>query len=857
MVQLEVSAGGLSSHRSRPGKIPGKSPNHLATSNTCQTCHTPQGFPIIPFVDHQEVFANCSECHNGVLAIGKSEFHLPTVVECDNCHNTTSFLELALDGSFDHTGISSSCSVCHNGTVAIGKTDTTIHQNTDSDCVFCHTTVSFLGAYPDHTGPEVLGAGITCESCHNGTIATGKIDTPNPPHISTSLDCSACHNTANFADAFVDHTGPAVTGAGITCDSCHDGIAATGKPTTGHLITLDDCDVCHTPGGTFAGGIFDHVAAGVVDNCASCHDGIVAIGKDAKVNPAHIPTILDCSGCHDAANTSNFTSFTGVVFHQKVTVTNNCASCHASGLATGKTSNHIPAVNECSDCHTPTGFLGATFDHTGVTRGCEGCHNGQFSTTTITVRGKPVSHLPTDQDCYICHTTIPLVFTPSITPFLHTGISDNCASCHDGSVNNDTAGAIGKTLDHPATTADCGVCHSTTGTFADAVFDHTGRVDNCAECHGDGAVGAVTKKDTGHVLTTQDCSVCHVTGTFVPAVFDHTDIVDNCASCHGVTATGSPNDSIHQPPIEDCSVCHNTTAFAGAKFNHDAAGVVDNCASCHDNNTAIGKATNHVPTIADCSVCHQTTGFVPGTFDHVGIVDNCASCHDAGLATPKKLNHVATNQDCGVCHSPSGFIPATFDHTGIVDNCASCHGITATGSPGDLVHQNATGDCSNCHTTATFVGGTFDHQGIAVGCATCHNGTDATGQPPTGPQGHFDTSVQCDTCHSTQGWAPTNNFSHTNPNYPGDHNLNVVCITCHTNNSDAINYPAPGLVPDCAGCHVNDYEPGPHKKQENPEAKYSVSELKNCAGSCHVYDGNTNIILKTRNGEHRVNDRDF
>ena len=36
-----------------------KTPDHIASSNACQTCHTPQDFNIIPFVDHQEVFASC------------------------------------------------------------------------------------------------------------------------------------------------------------------------------------------------------------------------------------------------------------------------------------------------------------------------------------------------------------------------------------------------------------------------------------------------------------------------------------------------------------------------------------------------------------------------------------------------------------------------------------------------------------------------------------------------------------------------------------------------------------------------------------------------------------------------------
>jgi hypothetical protein len=147
-----LSSNCVNCHNAEFITIPEKPPNHLGTSNMCQTCHTPLGMAIIPGVDHLEVFGNCSVCHNGVSAIGKSESHLPTVVECDNCHNTTSFLELALDGSFDHTGISGGCSVCHNGTVSIGKTPTPndtppgTHPDTNSECINCHTTDSFLGA---------------------------------------------------------------------------------------------------------------------------------------------------------------------------------------------------------------------------------------------------------------------------------------------------------------------------------------------------------------------------------------------------------------------------------------------------------------------------------------------------------------------------------------------------------------------------------------------------------------------------------------------------------------------------------------------------------------------------------------
>ena len=55
-------------HIGGPGEIVGKSPDHIASSNTCQACHSIFGFSAVPFVDHQEVFGNCSGCHDGVIA---------------------------------------------------------------------------------------------------------------------------------------------------------------------------------------------------------------------------------------------------------------------------------------------------------------------------------------------------------------------------------------------------------------------------------------------------------------------------------------------------------------------------------------------------------------------------------------------------------------------------------------------------------------------------------------------------------------------------------------------------------------------------------------------------------------------
>ena len=958
-------------------KILGKTATHVATSNSCETCHSPLGFDQIPYVDHLEVFGSCSQCHNGVLAIGKSPFHIETNAECDECHNTTAFLDLNPDGTFDHSGITRACQGCHNDTIARGQDQD--HIATTTDCGFCHTTRGFLPAYPDHTGPDVVGK--RCDSCHNDSIAAGPI--PGHPvvnvdcevcHSTTGFsmngifdhgvidasvqpcsschndtnsikapgmsvghpatngqDCGVCHNTTNFADATFDHTGRV-----DNCVECHGNPAtipsqqATTYNVSTHLTPIQDCSACHTPG-TFATGVLDHATSPEVTTaatCASCHDDSISIGKGVNHLPTtedcgvchnttafvptpfdhlgidtnncalchndniaigkplnHVPTAEDCSSCHTV---TDFTTFAGILYNHFGIDTNNCAQCHNTGIAPGKITNHIPADTECSICHDSTStFTSNTFltsVHNGLPRGCEGCHTAFFLPGTPPVRFKQSTHLPTSQDCYFCHTIS--AFSPA-SNFSHTGITGNCASCHNGGTNNIAAGAVGEPNDlvhtsinsdcsichntaafipqdvdhsrpdilsvrcdtchngnfpgipgknalpgHVATTSDCSVCHNTT-TFVGGFIDHDSpQVQNarCDSCHnGTDATGKVDKAN--HIPTSSDCDVCHIAGaSFKPSTFSHQGITGNCATCHnGTFSTGMSVGHVPIGPNQDCSACHNTNTFSGANFDH--TGIVDNCASCHNGSTAPGQIPppNHVPTNQDCHACHQTTGFLPASFDHTGIVDNCSFCHAAGFATGKSSSHIATNQDCGVCHNTSTFVGAVFDHTGIVDNCESCHdGNTAKGKADAVPAHIATSlDCHFCHTTATFVGGTWVHDGSTAGnCDSCHNnnGGGATGKP----NGHLSTTEQCDVCHNTNGWAPTT-FSHDpNGNYPGDHHANPGCSQCHGNTiSSTIPWSYPQYEPDCAGCHANDYKSGVDKHN-------GLSNDRNCGQSrCH------------------------
>jgi nitrate/TMAO reductase-like tetraheme cytochrome c subunit len=120
------------------------------------------------------------------------------------------------------------------------------------------------------------------------------------------------------------------------------------------------------------------------------------------------------------------------------------------------------------------------------------------------------------------------------------------------------------------------------------------------------------------------------------------------------------------------------------------------------------------------------------------------------------------------------------------------------------------------------------------------------------------TSRECIVCHSTTAWTPLT-FTHASSEYPGNHNsrLGLTCISCHTTNTDAATWRNATYRPACAGCHANDYESGPHTKVNNV-SKYTVSELRNCAGACHIYtDATLTTIRTTRNGEHRVTDNEF
>jgi hypothetical protein len=238
------------------------------------------------------------------------------------------------------------------------------------------------------------GTPTTCEGCHGhpGSIAS----TFKPlNHVRTTLPCDFCHNSVVWAGARFDH----VTVLPGSCVQCHNGSIADAKPTTGHPVTNESCESCHSVGGSWFPAKFRHIGV-APGTCNTCH-GVTATGKPS----GHQVTSESCDACHSTTAWLPATDFD----HTSV-VTGTCLNCHGT-TSTGKPSGHIPATMSCDACHNTNTFTNSTMRNHSTTQGvipggCLLCHNGAYRSQGA--RGLPSEHSPstvTTCDGSGCHTT--------------------------------------------------------------------------------------------------------------------------------------------------------------------------------------------------------------------------------------------------------------------------------------------------------------------------------------------------------------------------------------------------------------------------------------------------------------------
>jgi hypothetical protein len=378
------------------------------------------------------------------------------------------------------------------------------------------------------------------------------------------------------------------------------------------------------------------------------------------------------------------------------------------------------------------------------------------------------------------------------------------------------------------------------------------------------------------------CASCHVNGRMK-------NTPTQCIGCHNtMTAPGEPQS--HPKTTNRCESCHLTTTWRDMAFM-DHIQATGSCASCHNGNLAIGKSANHIVTAAPCGNCHNNTVSFAGAtlpasppapnsaatlattppsvaappvigpvlgpmamnmgqpnMGHARVSNGCAGCHNGVTASGKPPNHAPTNAPCENCHrSTVSFVGARMNHAGLIGNCASCHnGKTATGKP--TKHVITSDSCQTCHkTTATFEGARLDHTRVTAPCASCHNGTVSEGKPVR----HFVTALPCDSCHRSVAWVQVN-YRHSSPAYV-NHGPGLSCTSCHTTNAQTVPWKFPAFRPDCAGCHGDKYRPQSHTKSMRPvPIYYTIAELRDCTGACHLFADNTQrAILTRRLGVHR------
>ena len=500
-----------------------------------------------------------------------------------------------------------------------------------------------------------------------------------------------------------------------------------------------------------------------------------------------------------------------------------CIGCHNGRSASGKNSKHIVSTDACDDCHTTFAWDKATVDHSAVKGDCKFCHK------------LPLGHLATTRQCDDCHGTI--AWEPA--RFDHTNVTAGCISCHTKDKPND----------HVPTTADCGFCHGTIH-WKPGHFNHVTITDPCSTCHGN-------DKPIDHIPTIEECGACHSTQGWLPVLQSAASVVGvatvNAASAtlpstspsstnvdHNSVAPGACNrchisdkPAGHISTTRSCDVCHNAHTWSGAKFDHSNS--TGQCISCHANDKPLG----HLRTRAQCSECHNTNTWNSTSFDHSHVANNCVSCHSNTAARGKPKNHPPTNNVCENCHNTRGWMPVNFDHSSTTAACRACHKKMGR-------HPKTSNVCSDCHNSTNWSNVRFDHSGVTRSCDSCHNK----------PRNHLVTKGQCNDCHRTTTWQ-TVVYNHNSSNYPGNHQNSVICVNCHGRTLDKASWRSPNFAPDCAGCHVNAYRPGPHTKYGN--IKYTVGELRDCAGPCHVYTDSslTQISGQSNGGRHRTNSGGF
>jgi hypothetical protein len=380
----------------------GESPHGPDLKISCTNCHSSKGWQLdreIYSFDHdktklaltgQHALLNCRECHPTlVFSAAKAN--------CNECHTDMHQGSVGLD-----------CARCHTSASWLVSNITEIHQRSrfpllgahrTADCYTCHKSENMIRF-------DVLG--INCIDCHRENY----MSTTNPNHTEAgfSQDCSVCHpvNAFQWTGAGFNHNFfPLVDGhSTVQCSACHTtGNYADAKP---------ECFSCHQQD-YLATTNPNHTAASFPTACQTCHT--LAPGwKPAKFDHSSFPLTFGhanvaCADCHKNGNYNSTST--------------DCYSCHQTNYNNTTNPNHqtLAFSTQCTQCHnTNPGWKPAKYTqhdsqffpiysgrHNGTWDLCSQCHNNPnnyavFDCKTCHANVHQGENY-TNAQCYSCHPT--------------------------------------------------------------------------------------------------------------------------------------------------------------------------------------------------------------------------------------------------------------------------------------------------------------------------------------------------------------------------------------------------------------------------------------------------------------------
>ncbi len=882
----------------------------------CADCHT-SGISV-------QISANCYDCHQKDYnsAINPSHQNSGFSTSCTECHTTDPSWKPAEFRQHDalyfpvysgsHRGEWNSCAECHTQPESYNSfscIDCHEHNKSDMDkehrgengysynsnaCFACHPNGNEEGAFNHNSTAFPLkgahaqtgciechsngyaGTSMLCSSCHTNKYN----EAVNPNHVNAGIsnECEVCHTEENWVPSNFNHT--TTTGFELTnghsgkqCSECHKGTTTEAS---------SDCISCHQANYNEAE---NHVAQNFPKECLQCHTTVSWDGADFDHNKTAFPltgshVATECSACHTNGYEGTSTL---------------CSACHIEKYNTAQNPNHTAAgiSNECETCHQTTAWVPSNFNHTTTTgfeltnghsgKQCSECHKG---TTT-----------EASSDCISCHQAN----YNEAENHVAQNFPKECLQCHttvswDGADFDHNKTAFPLTGSHVAT--ECSACHTN---------GYEGTSTLCSACHIEKYNTAQNPNHTAAGIS-NECETCHQTTAWVPSNFNHTTTTGfeltnghsgkQCSECHKGTTTEASSDCIscHQANYneaenhvaqnfpKECLQCHTTVSWDGADFDH--------------NKTAFPLTGSHVAT--ECSACH-TNGYE-------GTSMLCSACHIEKYNTAQNPNHTAAgiSNQCETCHQTTAWVPSNFNHTTTTGfeltnghsgkQCSECHKGTTTEASSDCISchqanyneaenhvaQNFPKECLQCHTTVSWDGADFDHNKtafpltgshVATECSACHtNGYEGTStlcsachiekyntaQNPNHTAAGI--SNQCETCHQTTAWVPSN-FNHTTTTgfeLTNGHSgkqcsechkgttteASSDCISCHqANYNEAENHVAQNFPKECLQCHTTVSWDGADFDHNKTAFPLTGSHVATECSACHTngYEGTSTL----------------